>query len=116
VLRSAGNDGRDEQQEVELALDQEERLFEIRRALSACGEVSLAPGRTVITLVSEDLAASPELARQVLQAAEGLDPRLILHGVAAPCVRCLVAEEMSGRALAALHDRIFGGHPGETVP
>jgi aspartate kinase len=102
--------------EVELALDQEERLFEIRRAFTGIGEISLAPGRTVITLVSEDLAASPELVRQVLQAAEGLDPRLVTRGVAAPCIRCLVTEEMSGVALAELHDRIFAGHPEEPVP
>jgi len=115
VLRSNENNER----EVELAvaeIDHEDRLFEIRRAFAGVGEISLSPGRSVITLVSEDLATSPELVRQVLQAAEGLDPRLVLRGVAAPCIRCLVTEEMSGAALAALHDRIFTGDPGEPVP
>jgi aspartate kinase len=108
-------------EEIELALDREDRLFEIHTALAhlpGAGEVRLAPGRTVITLVSEDLAASPELAERVLAAAEGLSPRLVLAGSAAPCVRCLVSEEMAGAALAALHERIFGAvhTPGETVP
>jgi hypothetical protein len=115
VLRADEKDER----EVELALhqiDQEDRLFEVRRAFTGIGEISMAPGRSVITLVSEDLATSPELVQQVLRAAEGLEPRLVLRGVAAPCVRCLVSEEMSGAALAALHDRIFAGHPEEPVP
>jgi aspartate kinase len=102
-------------EEAELALDREDRMFEIHTALSRLGEVHFAPSRTVITLVSEDLATSPELVRQVLRAAEGLEPRLVTAGAAAPCIRCLVSEEMSAAAVAALHDRIFGGHPGETV-
>jgi hypothetical protein len=69
----------------------------------------------VITLVSEDLATSPELVRRVLRAAEGLEPRLVTAGAAAPCIRCLVSEETSAAAVATLHDRIFGGHPGEAV-
>jgi aspartate kinase len=106
---------RAEEQEIELALDREDRLFEIHGALGHLGQVHFAPSRTVITLVSEDLAASPELVQRVLQAAEGLDPRLVVKGAAAPCIRCLVSEEMSGAALAALHERIFKGHPGEAV-
>lgn len=106
---------RDHENEIELALDQEERLFEIRRAFTGIGEISLVPGRTVITLVSEDLA-SPELAQRVLRTAEGLEPRLVTRGVAAPCVRCLVTEETSGIALAQLHERIFAGHPEEAIP
>jgi len=106
-------------QGVELALDLEERLFEIHSALGHAGAVHFAPSRTVITLVSEDLATSPELVERVLVAAEGLEPRLVVEGVAAPCIRCLVNEEMTGVALALLHERIFGGHlqePGEPVP
>jgi len=106
---------RAEEREIELALDREDRLFEIHGALGPLGQVHFSPSRTVITLVSEDLVTSPELAQRVLQAAEGLDPRLVVDGAAAPCVRCLVSEEMSGPALAALHERIFKGHPGEAV-
>ena len=73
------------------------------------------PSRTVITLVSEDLATHPDLAARVLQAAEGMNPRLVVEGVAAPCIRCLVSEETAGVALAALHERLFSGHPGEVV-
>jgi aspartate kinase len=101
--------------EIELALDKEDRLFEIHSALSGLGEVSLAAGRTVITVVSQDLTTSPALVQQVLRTAEGLDPRLVMDGVAAPCIRCLVTEEMSSAALAALHEQIFGDRPGETV-
>jgi aspartate kinase len=108
VLRAAGG-------EAELAIDREDRLFEIHGALAALGQVHFAPSRTVITLVSEDLATHPDLAQRVLQAAEGLDPRLVTEGVAAPCIRCLVSEEMASAALAALHERIFSGHPGEVV-
>jgi aspartate kinase len=98
--------------EVELALDREDRQFEIHAALSAIGALSLAPGRTAVTLVSEDLATSPELVERVLRAAAGLDPRLVVTGAAAPCVRCLVSEEMAGAAVSALHGRLFGEEPG----
>jgi aspartate kinase len=111
-----------EEKAVELALDREDRLFEIRSALAGVeghGDISLAPGQTVITLVSEDLATDPDLVQRVLQAAEGLDPRVVLEGVAAPCVRCLVEEELAPQAVAALHEKVFGsplGGPGEPVP
>jgi aspartate kinase len=109
---------RAETREIELALDRKDRLFEIHAALSsqaAIGEVKLAPGRTVVTLVSEDLATHPELAERVLRASEEHDPRLVVTGAAAPCVRCPFADGAPAGALGALHERIFGGHAGEVV-
>ncbi|HYU34629.1 MAG TPA: aspartate kinase [Thermoanaerobaculia bacterium] len=107
-------------EEVELALNQEDRMFEIHGALSQAGEVHLAPGRTVVSLISDDLAASPELAGRVLSQigalAEGAEPRLVTAGTAAPCIRCLVDEEGAADAVAFLHERIFGHRPEEPVP
>jgi len=105
--------------EVELALDQEERLFEIHAALSQAGEVQLAPGRTVVSLISDDLATHPELAERILSQiealAEGAEPRLVTAGTAAPCIRCLVDEESTADAITFLHERIFGHRPEEPV-
>lgn len=104
---------------VELALDTEDRLFEIRSALSeaaAGGEIGFSAGRTVLSLVSDDLATHPELAERILPLTEGLDPRLVTAGVTAPCIRCLVvSEEAANRTIAALHERIFGDQPQEPV-
>jgi len=107
VLRAAENPG-----EVELALDRDDRLTEINAALAAlegAGEIHFSPGLAVVSLVSEDLATSPELVRRTLAAAAGMEPRLVVAGAAAPCIRCLVSEEQSAAAVADLHDRIFGG-------
>src|SRR6185295_4260866 len=104
-----------EPEEVELALDLEERLFEIRAALSRIGEVHVTSGRAVITLVSDDLAADPELAARTLALAEEAEPRLVTTGAAAPCIRCLVSEESAPDAVALLHERIFGHRPEEPV-
>ena len=101
--------------EIELALDRQDRLFEIHFALSRLGEVRLAPGGAVVTLVSDDLASHPELAGRTLEVARGLDPRLVTRGVAAPCIRCLVREEEAAATVAALHERIFGDRPGEAI-
>ena len=106
-------------EQVELALDQEDRLFEIRAALATvagdAGEVHLAPGRTVVSLVSDDLATSPELVERVLALAEGAEPRLVTAGTSAPCIRCLVTEESAPDAVALLHGKIFGQRPGELI-
>ena len=113
-------------EEVELALDEEDRLFEIHAALSAVagksghsGEVRLAPGRTVVSLVSEDLETSPDLAARILSLigalAEEAEPRLVTAGTAAPCIRCLVSEESAPDAVALIHERIFGRRPEEPV-
>lgn len=101
--------------EIELALDRQDRLFEIHFALSRLGEVRFGPGGAVVTLVSDDLASHPELAGQALEAARELDPRLVTRGVAAPCIRCLVREEEAAATVAALHERIFGDRPGEAI-
>ena len=67
---------------------------------------SLEPGRAVISLVSEDLATSPELAARALAAAAGYDPCLVCEG-AAPAVRFGVAESEAPRVLAELHARLI---------
>ncbi len=106
-------------EEVELALGQADRLFEIRAALTQTGEVHVAPGQAVVTLVSDDLAADPELATRILTLigalAEKAEPRLVTKGVAAPCIRCLVSEESAPDAVTLLHEKIFGHRPGEPV-
>ncbi|HEV7519058.1 MAG TPA: aspartate kinase [Thermoanaerobaculia bacterium] len=69
-------------------------------------EVSVPSGRAVISLVSEDLATSPELVRSALEAAAGYEPRLAREG-AAPAVRFLVAEADAPRVLAELHTKLI---------
>ncbi|HEX7182031.1 MAG TPA: aspartate kinase [Thermoanaerobaculia bacterium] len=119
IVLGIGGMGDPSDQEVELALDKEERLFEIHSALGRIGELGLAPGRAVVTLVSEDLATSPELRERTLAAASerpGLEPRLVLAGVAAPCVRCLTSEDECPSVVASLHEKVFGSSSGEPVP
>ncbi|HBL26012.1 MAG TPA: lysine-sensitive aspartokinase 3 [Acidobacteria bacterium] len=104
---------------IELALDLEDRLFEIRGALSAAGDVQVGAGRAVVSLVSDDLAAHPELVEQTLAEIRALDaasePRLVLTGSAAPCLRCLTSEESAPDAVTLLHEKIFHLHPEEPV-
>ena len=89
---------------AELSLDRPDRLPEIQEAFA---RVEVKPGRTVVTLVSEDLATDRELAERTLEAAQAWEPRLILQGVSAPCVRCLVNEREEERVIAELHERVF---------
>jgi len=70
----------------------------------------VAPGQALISLVSEDLARHPELARCALVAAGDFDPepRLVLPGEAAsPTVRFLVEAAAAPRVVAALHARLI---------
>ena len=102
----------------DLALDREDRLPEIHSALlSAVGDAELwvTRGRTVVSLVSEDLATHPELAEQVLTAARDFEPRLVLAGVAAPVVRLLAEEEQLPELIARLHAALLPGEPDEVV-
>ncbi len=93
---------------VSLGLDRAERLAEARAALGGAGaEVGVVAGRTVVSIISEDLATSPALARRTLAAAAEWEPRLVLDGAAAPCVRFLVGDRDAAAAVAALHDRLF---------
>ncbi|HWN43536.1 MAG TPA: aspartate kinase [Thermoanaerobaculia bacterium] len=100
-----------EEDRAELSLDRPDRLPEIREALERFARVEVGPGRTVVTLVSEDLATSPGLAEM----ARPWEPRLLLRGVSAPCVRCLVDEREAETVIAELHKRVFPGPPGEPV-
>jgi aspartate kinase len=95
---------------VPLALDRAERLAEVQAALGeAAAEVGVVPGRTVVSILSDDLATSPELAARALAAAAEWEPRLVLDGAAAPCVRFLVGDRDAAAAVAAVHARLFGG-------
>jgi aspartokinase len=96
---------------LHLALERNDRLAEVREALGAVAEVGLLRGRTVVSLVSEDLAASSELVARVSEAARGLEPRLVTAGAACPVIRCLVEEEDATAVIAALHRRLFEGTP-----
>jgi len=100
---------------ADLALDRGERLAEARAALAAAGEVGVLHGRTVVSVVSEDLATDAGLAERVLAAAAGYQPRLVVAGAAAPAVRCLVELEDLPAAAAALHRRWFPAGGPEVV-
>ncbi len=104
---------------VELALDHEDRLPEIHSALlSAVGgsaELWVTRGRTVVSLISEDLATHPELAERTLAAGRELGARLVLQGVAAPAVRVLADEEDLPGLIARLHRELLPGSPEEVV-
>jgi aspartate kinase len=99
---------------VHLALDRRERLAEVRAALGRTAELGVLRGRAVVSLVSEDLGRSPELAERVLKAARAYDPRLVVSGAACPVVRCLVEEEDLTAVAAELHEKVFAGS-GEVV-
>jgi aspartate kinase len=93
-----------------LALDRAERLAEVEAAFAQAGvPLRIAPGKTVISLVSEDLDTSQKLAVQVLTAAMDYqeEPGIVLRGGAAPAVRILVDEAVAPRALAALHAQLI---------
>lgn len=106
--------GADERQ-VELSLEKADRLPEIREALEGLGRVEIGRGRAVVTLVSEDLGTSRELADITLAMAGPWEPRLVLRGVASPCIRCLVDESQAPAVVADLHERVFPGPPGGPV-
>jgi aspartate kinase len=101
-----------DERQVELSLDRSDRLAEIEKAL---GEAEVEPGRAVVSLVSDDLATHPGLVERTLEIASGWEPRLVLEGAAAPCVRCLVEEPLVEQVLTELHERVFQGPPGEPV-
>jgi aspartate kinase len=99
---------------VPLALDRANRLAEIRAAFGALAEVAelgVVPGRTAVTLVSDDLAANRELAEWALAAAADFEPHLVLEGVAAPSVRLLVEPEQADLVVARLHEALLGEGP-----
>ena len=103
----------------ELALDQEDRLSDVHAALLAAvgksAEVWINRGRCVVSLVSEDFAASPELVEKALAAGRDFEPRLVLQGVAAPTVRLLADEEQLPALVAALHEELLPGGIDEVV-
>ena len=104
---------------ADLALSQEDRLSEIHSALlSAVGhaaELWVTRGRTVVSLVSEDLATHPDLAERALEAGRDFEPRLLLSGVAAPTIRLLAEEDQIPELMARLHDELLPGGPDEVV-
>jgi aspartate kinase len=90
-----------------LALASAERLEEVRAALAGVAGIETVPGCTVITLVSEDLAGDPAFADRALEAARDFAPRLVLSGVAAPCVRFLIDGGQAAAVVADLHHRLL---------
>jgi aspartate kinase len=113
ALTVVSDDRGADERKVELSLEKSDRLAEIEEALG--GDIDVGPGRAVVSLVSDDLATSPELVERILEIAGRWEPRLVLEGAAAPCVRCLVEEEIAEKVVAELHERVFSGPPGEPV-
>lgn len=97
-----------EEGELRAALDHTDRLAEVEEALSPLARVGSVHGRAVISVVSEDLGADPDLARRVLAAATKWEPRLVTRGVACPVVRFAVELEDLTQAVSDLHGEIFG--------
>jgi len=103
------------EKQAELSLDRADRLNEIREALERFANVEIGRGRAVVTLVSADLASSPELAERTMEMARSWEPQLVLRGVSAPCIRCLAEESEAEAVVAELHSRVFSGPPGEPI-
>lgn len=105
--------------EGDLALDREDRLAEIHSALMAAvgdsAELWVTRGRTVVSVVSEDLATHPELVERILEVGSDFEPRLVLRGVAAPVVRLLADEDQVPGLIARLHGELLPGGPVEVV-
>ena len=105
--------------EGNLALDREDRLAEIHSALLAAvgdsAELWVTRGRTVVSVVSDDLASHPELTRRILEVGSDFEPRLVLRGVAAPAVRLLADEDQVPGLIARLHGELLPGGPDEVV-
>jgi aspartate kinase len=103
----------------DLALNREDRLAEIHSALlSAVGgsaELWVTRGKTVVSLVSDDLTAHPDLVERILEVGNGFEPRLVLQGVAAPTVRLLADEDQVPGLIARLHGELLPGGPDEVV-
>jgi aspartate kinase len=103
----------------DLALDREDRLAEIHSALLAAvggsAELWVTRGRTVVSVVSDDLAGHLELVEKILAAGDGFEPRLVLKGVAAPAVRLLADEDQVSTLIARLHGELLPGGPDEVV-
>jgi len=99
----------------DLALDREDRLAEIHSALLAAvgdsAELWVTRGRTVVSVVSEDLATHPELTGRILEVGGEFKPRLVLRGVAAPVVRLLADEDQVPGLIARLHGELLPGGP-----
>jgi aspartate kinase len=73
---------------------------------------SLAPGRALVSLVSDDLATHPELAARARATARGYgnEPRLVPgegEEAAAPAVRFEIDEADATRVLAELHEKLI---------
>ncbi|MFL6237450.1 MAG: hypothetical protein ACJ76N_30295, partial [Thermoanaerobaculia bacterium] len=71
--------------------------------------------RTVVSVVSEDLAGHLELTRRILEVGSDFEPRLVLKGVAAPAVRLLADEDQVPGLIARLHGELLPGGPDEVV-
>ncbi|HEY4574646.1 MAG TPA: aspartate kinase [Thermoanaerobaculia bacterium] len=103
----------------DLALDREDRLAEIHSALLAAvgdsAELWVTRGRTVVSVVSEDLATHPDLVQRTLEAGGDFEPRLVLRGVAAPVVRLLADEDQVPGLIARLHGELLPGGPEEVI-
>jgi aspartate kinase len=106
-------------QGVDLGLSRGDRLAEIQSALlSAVGksaEVWVTPGRTVVSLVSEDLATHPELVEKTLAVCDGHEPRFLRSGVSAPVIRLFADQEEIPGLLSRLHEELLPGSPDEIV-
>jgi aspartate kinase len=104
---------------TDLALDRHDRLADVHAALlSAVGhsaEVWVTPGRTVVSLVSEDFATHPELAERALAATRDFEPRLLLEGVAAATIRLGAEEPEVPGLIARLHEELLPGGLNEVV-
>ncbi|HEX6904179.1 MAG TPA: aspartate kinase [Thermoanaerobaculia bacterium] len=104
---------------VDLGLSRGDRLAEVQSALlSAVGksaEVWVTPGRTVVSLVSEDLATHPGLVEKTLAACQGHEPRFLRSGVSAPVVRLFADPEEIPGLLSRLHEELLPGSSDKIV-
>ena len=92
---------------VSLTIDNNTYLEEITKELEMYGRIMIDSGQTIICIVGNKIAATPNILTKVFDATNDIPVRMVSFGGSQHNVSVLVPEEFKERALVQLHKDLF---------
>ncbi len=93
---------------VSVTIDNNAALAEIVQELEALGSVSIDQNQTIVCIVGNEIASTPESIKQVFNSLQNADLRMVSYGGSAHNISILVPAEQKKQVLQQLNTGLFG--------
>lgn len=93
---------------VSVTIDNDTHLAEIRRELEPFGAITLESGLTIVSVVGNEIAETPDVLLHVFEAVKSIPIRMVSYGGSRHNISLLIPSHFKKKTLQMLNEGLFG--------